>query len=86
MSSVVKGKRGRPRKSIWDHFTKVSTSSNDNNEAGSSSSTKKRPGVKCNYCKLVFLTDRIRSELWRSDLDSIRIRSDDSKIISRSSD
>ena len=36
MNSVIKGKRGRPRKSIWDHFTEVSTSNNNNNEAGSS--------------------------------------------------
>src|SRR5688572_24733954 len=49
MSSEIKGKRGRPRKSIWDHFTEISN--NNNSEASSSSSsTKKRPGAKCNYC------------------------------------
>jgi hypothetical protein len=51
MSGEVKGKRGRPRKSIWEHFTEVSISNNNSNEAGSSSSIKKRPGAKCNYCK-----------------------------------
>ncbi len=40
MSSEVK-KRGHPRKSIWDHFTEVSTP-NNNNEASSSSNMKKK--------------------------------------------
>ena len=48
MNSVIKGKRGHPKKSIWDHFTEVLTSNNNNNETGSS---KKRTGAKCNYCK-----------------------------------
>ena len=50
MSSQVKGKRGRPRKSIWEHFTEILSSNNDDNEASSSSNVKKRPGAKCIYC------------------------------------
>src|SRR3954451_8907230 len=46
MSSEVKGKRGRPRKAIWEHFTEI----NDNNNDASSSSVKKRPGAKCKHC------------------------------------
>src|SRR5215213_716749 len=47
MNNEGKGKCGRPRKSIWEHFTEP----NDSNNASSSSSVKKRPGAKCNYCK-----------------------------------
>ena len=53
MSSKVieKGKCDSPRKSVWKHFTEISTSNNNSNESSLSSNMKKRPEAKCNYCK-----------------------------------